>query len=398
MYRSKLLNYLMFGALYFTQGTILAYFLSINALYFLENGLTGMNLGIFGTIAMIPFVIKIFYGMLSDRVSLFGMGHRKPYILIGLAIQIACLFAVPFIDLSSQFWLFVGAAFLLQMGMALYDTCTDGLALDTVPKEEEGTIQAIMVGGRALGLVLTAPLVGVLAEYAGWQWVFWVMAITTLIPIPLVLGIKESERTVEKAFRWDAFRSFKSKYVIAIALVGFLFFLVYAGVNAVVNLSLEVRFPDAFNKAVAGLVSAVLGGGIIAGGIFGGRVLDTLGKRKAIWAALLTSLAANIALALIPSANWAWIVVFILGLSFGVQQTIIFALSMNATDTRIAASMYSILMAVTNVAQGVGMFITGALSDFTSFVVLFILMGAINLLAIPFVATIDQGKEVKQTS
>jgi MFS transporter, PAT family, beta-lactamase induction signal transducer AmpG len=392
MHRSKFLNYFMFGALYFTQGTVLAYFLSINALYFIENGLTGMNLGIFGTIAMIPFVIKIFYGMLSDRVSLFGMGHRKPYILIGLAIQIACLAVVPFINLSQQFWLFVGVAFLLQMGMALYDTCTDGLALDTIPKDEEGTIQAIMVGGRALGLVLTAPLVGLLAEYVGWSWVFWVLAVTTLIPIPFVLTIKESVRPVEKEFRWDAFKAFKNKYVIAIALVGFLFFMVYAGVNAVVNLSLEVRFPGAFNKAIAGLVSAVLGTGIIVGGIFGGRVLDSLGKKKAIWAALLTSLIANIALAIIPSAGWAWIVVFILGLSFGVQQTIIFALSMNATDARIAASMYSILMAVTNVAQGVGMFITGALSDLTGFMLLFIVMGAINLLAIPFISTIEKGK------
>jgi MFS transporter, PAT family, beta-lactamase induction signal transducer AmpG len=392
MHRSKFLNYFMFGALYFTQGTVLAYFLSINALYFIENGLTGMNLGIFGTIAMIPFVIKIFYGMLSDRVSLFGMGHRKPYILIGLAIQIACLAVVPFINLSQQFWLFVGVAFLLQMGMALYDTCTDGLALDTIPKDEEGTIQAIMVGGRALGLVLTAPLVGLLAEYVGWSWVFWVLAVTTLIPIPFVLTIKESVRPVEKEFRWDAFKAFKNKHVIAIALVGFLFFMVYAGVNAVVNLSLEVRFPGDFNKAIAGLVSAVLGTGIIVGGIFGGRVLDSLGKKKAIWAALLTSLIANIALAIIPSAGWAWIVVFILGLSFGVQQTIIFALSMNATDARIAASMYSILMAVTNVAQGVGMFITGALSDLTGFMLLFIVMGMINLLAIPFISTIEKGK------
>ncbi len=392
MHRSKFLNYFMFGALYFTQGTVLAYFLSINALYFIENGLTGMNLGIFGTIAMIPFVIKIFYGMLSDRVSLFGMGHRKPYILIGLAIQIACLAVVPFINLSQQFWLFVGIAFLLQMGMALYDTCTDGLALDTIPKNEEGTIQAIMVGGRALGLVLTAPLVGLLAEYVGWSWVFWVLSITTLIPIPFVLTIKESARAVEKEFRWDAFKAFRNKYVIAIALVGFLFFMVYAGVNAVVNLSLEIRFPGSFNKAIAGLVSAVLGTGIIAGGIFGGRVLDSLGKKKAIWAALLTSLTANIALAIIPSADWAWIVVFILGLSFGVQQTIIFALSMNATDARIAASMYSILMAVTNVAQGVGMFITGALSDLTGFMLLFIVMGAINLMAIPFISTIEKGK------
>ena len=392
MHRSKFLNYFMFGALYFTQGTVLAYFLSINALYFIENGLTGMNLGIFGTIAMIPFVIKIFYGMLSDRVSLFGMGHRKPYILIGLAIQIACLAVVPFINLSQQFWLFVGIAFLLQMGMALYDTCTDGLALDTIPKNEEGTIQAIMVGGRALGLVLTAPLVGLLAEYVGWSWVFWVLSITTLIPIPFVLTIKESARPVEKEFRWDAFKAFRNKYVIAIALVGFLFFMVYAGVNAVVNLSLEIRFPGSFNKAIAGLVSAVLGTGIIAGGIFGGRVLDSLGKKKAIWAALLTSLTANIALAIIPSADWAWIVVFILGLSFGVQQTIIFALSMNATDARIAASMYSILMAVTNVAQGVGMFITGALSDLTGFMLLFIVMGAINLMAITFISTIEKGK------
>ena len=392
MHRSKFINYFMFSALYFTQGTVLAYFLSINALYFIENGLTGMNLGIFGTIAMIPFVVKIFYGMLSDRVSLFGMGHRKPYILIGLAIQIACLAVVPLIDLSQQFWQFVGVAFLLQMGMALYDTCTDGFALDTVPKDEEGTIQAIMVGGRALGLVLTAPLVGLLAEYVGWSWVFWVLAITTIIPIPFVLGIKEGERTVEKEFRWDAFKAFKSKYVIAIALVGFLFFMVYAGVNAVVNLSLEVRFPGSFNKAIAGLVSAVLGTGIIAGGIFGGRVLDSLGKKKAIWAALLTSLIANLALAIIPGASWAWPVVFILGLSFGVQQTIIFALSMNATDARIAASMYSILMAVTNVAQGVGMFITGALSDLTGFLLLFIVMGAINLLAIPLIPTIEKGK------
>jgi len=65
---------------------------------------------------------------------------------------------------------------------------------------------------------------------------------------------------------------------------------------------------------------------------------------------------------------------------------------MNATDTRIAASMYSILMAVTNVAQGVGMFITGTLSDLTSFFVLFVIMGAVNLLAIPFIGTIEKGK------
>lgn len=388
MYRSKFLNYFMFGTLYFAQGTVLAYFLSINALYFIESGLSGLNLGIFGTIAMIPFVIKIAYGMLSDRFSLFGMGHRKPYILIGLLIQFVCLIVVPSIDLPSGFWLFVGIAFLLQMGMALYDTCTDGLALDTIPKEEEGTIQAIMVSGRALGLVLTAPLVGLLAEYIGWNWVFWSLAISTLIPIPFVLGIQEGKRTTERKFNWKAFKTFNNRYVVAIALVGFIFFLIYAGVNAIVNLSLELRFSEQFNKATAGMTSSILGTGIIIGGIFGGRILDTLGKKKAIWSALLTSLIANLAFAVIPNPNWAWIVVFILGVSFGVQQTIIFALSMNVTDARIAASMYSILMAITNIAQGVGMFLTGFLSDIINFNALFFIMGVFNLLAIPFIRII----------
>ncbi len=382
----------MFGLLYFTQGTVLAYFLSVNALYFNENGLSGLDLGIFSTIAMIPFVIKILYGMFSDRYALLGMGHRKPYILIGLAVQVLCLVLVPFIDLKSGYWLFVAVAFLLQMGMALYDTCTDGLALDTVPEEEEGTIQAIMVGGRALGLVLTAPLVGLLAEYVGWNWVFWSMAISTLFPLPLVLGIHAEKKESAEKFNWSAFAAFKNRYVVAIALVGFVFFAVYAGVNAIINLSLEMRFAAEFNKAVAGLVSAVLGSGIILGGIFGGRVLDKLGKKRAIWAALITSLVACLVFAFIPNPRWAWGVVFIVGLSFGVQQTIIFALSMNATDARIAASMYSILMAVTNVAQAVGMFLSASLTDSIGFVWVFVVMGAVNLLSIPFIHTIHRGK------
>jgi len=58
------------------------------------------------------------------------------------------------------------------MGMALFDTCTNGLVLDTTPKDEQGIIQGIMVGGRAFGVVVTASIVGLLAEYVSWISVF----------------------------------------------------------------------------------------------------------------------------------------------------------------------------------------------------------------------------------
>jgi PAT family beta-lactamase induction signal transducer AmpG len=73
------------------------------------------SIGILGTIAMIPFILKIFLGLLSDKVNLFGKGHRKPYILIGLAIQVISLVIVSLIDPGTNFGLFVLAAFFVPI-------------------------------------------------------------------------------------------------------------------------------------------------------------------------------------------------------------------------------------------------------------------------------------------
>src|SRR5512136_2736201 len=106
----KTLRFTLFGLLYFTQGIILGYFAALNALYLLANGLDMADVGIFASIALIPFVIKIFFGMLSDRYNFFGWGHRKPYIAIGLAVQFICLLLVATINPGQQYWTFVGLA------------------------------------------------------------------------------------------------------------------------------------------------------------------------------------------------------------------------------------------------------------------------------------------------
>ena len=386
MYENKTLRYGMFGLLYFTQGTILSYFTALNALYFLSRGLSMTDAGVFGLIALIPFVIKIFLGMLSDRINLFKAGHRKPYILIGLAVQVLCLILVPSIDPGRYFWVFVSVAFILQLGMALYDTCTDGLALDTTPTDEEGTIQAFMVGGRALGVVVTASAVGLLAQYVSWTAVFWLLAVVTLIPVPLVLGVKEGERTVARAFDWKAFGAFKQPAVMFLALLGFLFFMSIAGVNQLVNPFLQETFG--ISLSMAGYYTTVWGVGVVLGGSFGGRLYSRIGMRNSSIAAIITGLAGICLLAAITSPIVAWPLVFIFGLAYGAQQSVYYALSMHYTDARIAASMFSILMAVTNVAQGAGMALSGILSDSIGFRITFIILGVLNLLAIPLLPAI----------
>lgn len=390
MSKQKRTSYVMFGLLYFAQGTVLSYFTALNAIYFLSKGLTMGDVGIFASIALIPFVIKIFLGMLSDKVNLFGMGHRKPYIVIGLVIQALCLIAAPFIDPAGAYWGFVALAFVLQMAMALYDTCTDGLALDIIPEEEHGTIQSYMVGGRALGVVITASIVGLLAEHVSWLAVFWLLALFTLLPLPMVLRLREATRPVERTFDWGAFRAFRHSHVLALAGLGFVIFFIIAGANQMVNPFLETEFGIALSTA--GLITTVWGIGAVLGGAAGGAFIKRLGNRNAVITALAVTFVAVLALALTPNTLVAWPVVVAFGLAYGVCQTLYYALSMNYTDPRIAASMFSILMAVTNVAQGVGMAVGGGLTDAIGFRWTFAIIAALNVVALPLLPIVFRRK------
>lgn len=393
MEQKRLIRYTMFGLLYFTQGTILSYFTALNALYLLEYGLDLTRIGIMGTIALIPFVIKVFLGMLSDKVNILGLGHRKPYIVIGLLVQMICLVFVPLINPGTTFWLYVAIAFLLQMGMALYDTCTDGLALDTTPVSEKGTIQGFMVGGRAVGVIVTASLVGFLAENVSWSAVFWVLAVLTLPPFFFLHTVKEAPRIQERAFDWKAFSAFKQLPVIALAIIGFIFFLIIIGVNQIVNPYLQDTFS--ISLSTAGFFTTIWGVGVVLGSIAGGGMINKLGNRNAVLIAIGVAMVAILSLAAINRLSYAWFLVALFGVCYGTYQTVYFALAMEYTDPRIAATMFSILMAVTNIGQGVGLGLTGFFADSFGFKMTFIVMALLNFAVLPFLPMIF-GKRVKK--
>ena len=387
-------RYLMFALLYFAQGSIMAYFTALNAIYLQSFGLGMSEAGLIGTIGLIPFVIKIFLGMLSDSVNLFGLGHRKPYILIGLVIQAVCLLLVPLVNVGQNFWLYAAVAFLMMMGMALYDTCTDGIALDTTPEEEEGIIQGFMVGGRAAGMVITSALLGLIVQNISWTAGFTFLAIVTLLPLPLVLKAREAEKEAASRFEWSAFKSFTRSHVIALGTLGALYSLIINGANQLVNPFLVERFQ--ISISTAGYIATVVGLGTILGGLVGGNITDRIGQKRSVQTAMIVTI---IGVGLIPmiSATWmAWVLVFIFGFAFGFYETVYFAISMRVTDGRIAATMFSILMAMANIGTGVGLGLTGFLADSVGFVGTFFIIAVVNLTALPLIRVIFAGKQAME--
>ncbi len=393
---SKSSRYIMFALLYFAQGAILSYFTALNSLYLLRFDLTMSQIGLVGAIGLIPFVLKIFLGMLSDRVNLAGWGYRKPYIVIGLLVQSFCLLVVPQINPGSQYGLYALLAFVLMLGMALYDTCTDGYALDTTPIEEQGTIQGFMVGGRALGVVAISAVLGVLVESLGWPAAFYSLAVLSLVPLPLVVQIREKPRKPEQKFSWVAFKAFTQVPVISLAVLGALYSLIINGANQLVNPFLQNQFGITY--AAAGFVTTVWGIGVVLGSLAGGRLTDRWGQHQSVIRAMFLSLGAILLLAFTSAAWMVWPLVVLFGLAYGFYETVYFAVSMNKTDARIAASMFSILMAVANIGTGIGLALSGALVDSIGFGLTFIVLAGLNLLALPLVGLIFGKRQVVPAS
>ncbi|KPL78220.1 hypothetical protein ADN00_06980 [Ornatilinea apprima] len=396
MNRSKTARYAMFGMLYFAQGAILSYFTALNSLYLLSFNISMSQIGLMGTIAMIPFVIKIFLGMLSDKVNFFHLGYRRPYIIIGLLVQSLCLFIVPFINPATHFGLFALTAFILMTGMALYDTCTDGLALDTTPKEEEGAIQGFMVGGRALGVVIISAIIGIVAERSSWTTAFNSLAVLTLLPLPLVLMARETERSAERKFEWKAFSAFTHPSVISLALLGALYSLITNAANQIVNPFLQAEFDISLSSA--GFFTTIWGVGVILGSLTGGRLIDRIGQRRAVHWAIGISIGSIALLALIFNPTMAWPLVAAFGLAFGYYETVYFAISMNKSDPRIAASMFSILMAIANIGTGIGLSLSGSLVDALNYRWTFFIIAGLNLLALPLLGLIFKPGEDRSAS
>ena len=68
----------MFGLTYFVQGSALAYFRNFQKPYLDSLGVDADVIGLLTSILLLLFILKIFIGMLSDRVNLFRLVIVNP--------------------------------------------------------------------------------------------------------------------------------------------------------------------------------------------------------------------------------------------------------------------------------------------------------------------------------
>lgn len=372
----------MFGLLYFVQGAALAYFRNFQKPYLDSLHIDADTIGLLTTILLLPFILKIFIGMASDRVNLFGWGHRKPYIILGVLLASGAFAAAGFVLPDTNFVLFASFIVLGSFAVALFDSTTDGLAIDTTPHQEQGIVQGVMVGGRAAGFIILSLVFGALVQETGYRIVFLLIAFSMLLPLLWVFQVSEpKEREVSQQFQWSAFRVMAQPAFLIFGAYAIFYSIVSFGVDGLVTFFMSSSFGAP--ETLVGQYGALRGLGAVIGAVAGGFLIDRMGRQRSAYGAIAGISIIAVLIGLANNTNTLLLVGVVWGIVWGFQETIFVALAMSLSDTRIAASMFALMMALSNVGTAVGEGLATGLTDNIGFTAVFLLLAGINIINFP---------------
>ncbi len=386
-------RFFLFGLLYFVQGAMLAYVLVFNNLYLRHFGASAGQLSLLNGLLVAPFILKVGIGLLSDkarwRLPGLGRGHRLPYIGLGLILIALGGAAASFVPPVAMFPLFLALALFIALGLALYDTATDGLAIDVTPPNQQEAVQGVMVIGRALGLVMMAAVYGRLIEAAGWPVLFWAVAFFALLPLPPLARAQEpAERPSTHRFNWAALRGLWRPEIGWFSLYAILYSVAVYGANAIITLfaneGLGGTLAQVGDVAALGGVGMLLGG---AAGLVSGRWLSIWRQGAApavLVSAALALLARFATLDNMPLLTLVW------GFCLAAAELVFITLAMAKSDPRMGAGHFAIFMAISNVGTGAGQALSTGLIDTVDFRLIFLGLAAVNLLALPVLTVMQR--------
>ena len=381
--KSRSFRLTMFGMLYFVQGIIVAFTGNFAKPYLNGFGIDADLIGLLFTLLLVPFIFKIFYGMLSDRVNLFGRGHRLPYIVIALIVSMFGILIAGFVNPGANYPLFLSLIVLASFAVALFDTTADALAVDITPIEEQGQVQSVMTSGRASGIIVMSLLIGWIASALGYLWVFIIIAVLMMLPLFWVLQVKEPPRKItgESSFEWGAFKALGKPSYLIFAVYGIVSWVMYQSIEGIVTFYMSNDLNAV--ETQIGTYGSLKGIGMVIGALGTSWLIARLGRRSTAFViaglisigGILFSFAGSVTAVLTLAIFW--------GMVLGLHWTLYMVLAMSRTDARIAGSMFAISMAVSNIGQAVGDGVATGLTDNIGFINVFRLVALVNLLVFP---------------
>ena len=381
-----------FCALYFAQGipwgfmllTLPSYLLDKHGDHFGDDEISKLK-----AIILIPWSFKLIWAPIMDSFTIRSMGRRRAWIIgAELMMAVTLLGMIGLGDLSEQLSALLFMYFLHNCFASLQDVCTDAMAVDLLPPEEQGQMNGMMWGIKLVGKAGGAWALSYVINWGGIEACVWVqvalLAVIVLVPMLFL------ERPGERRLPWSAgsaqgenttsarnplttiVLTIKALSVptLAVYIVFSLFKLFGTGINEVVVNTLYIKhlgWSDLDFTTASGLYTPPL---LILGTLLGGMLADRFGRRLILTVGYGGFAIVAIVFSLCPQFWDQYWFTLTYVLAFETLAAIgsvgFLSMAMRISWSTAAATVFTVYMTLSNVSHVVGNWLAGPVRRITT--------------------------------
>ncbi|MXO50819.1 MFS transporter [Erythrobacter gaetbuli] len=386
--------------LYVGQGMPIGLFWFAISAWMAVNGASAADVGTVAALTALPWSLKLVNGFIMDRYTFLPMGRRRAWILGAQFVMIACLVAAALIDPAvTDVTILGGIGFAVNMATTFQDVAVDGLAVDIMTEEERARGSGMMFGGQAIGVGVATAICGFVIERLGAPAAFLIVA--ALIFALCVYIASFRERGGERSLPWSAGQAHRRNLEIQLDAWWPLLKATFHSMSRAVSL---LWIPCLFGRGMlygaftgatpliganyAGwdtseIASLTATGGLLAGVLcitLGGWLGDKFGAKR-IGLMWLASGIALCAVMYFGVGYWSNSAVFVAFVCFWIPLDMLITvallpISMRLCDPTVAATQFTIYMAVSNFGISFGAFMLGKTDALGGLPAIFLIVGA----------------------
>lgn len=377
----------MLCAMYFAQGVPWGFMTIALVSHLTARGVGDTAAGNLTAIVLVPWTFKLIWGPVIDTMTIRSMGRRRPWIIgAELMMAVSLLGLLMMGDLTENLWLLGWMFFIHNCFASLQDVATDALAVDILPRGEQGRTNGMMWGSKLIGKAMGASVMAL--AIARWGLSSAVIIQFIVLIIIMLFPLLMLERPGEKRFPWsrgeanfrgsdasgmrhpfDVFRDLFQAFSLATTS----FFVIYGLIHTIGWGIVEVITKTLYTQQLdwtAEQVSYVSGLAVfteMAGAFGGGYVADRFGRRKVMVIGFMAYGLAAIIFGCCPHLwNQRWFAAGYLLVNPGllaIGSVGFLSMGMRISWTTASATVFTIYMTVSNVAHVMGNKAVGPLRD-----------------------------------
>ena len=403
----------IFSLNYLFQGMVTSTFAVIVPIYLLSYiGVVDVDeITTIATIIMIPWILKIFFGMITDKVKIKNLGRRKPWIIGPMCLSglMWIVLGIPgLVTADNAIIVFLIIGFFIATGGAFADTAIDGLILDICPKEKLGRTQGFCWGFRSIGMIAGGPIMALLVVLASMpvETLFIILGILMIISSFTILVVKESSEISEVIVVKHLKLMFNNKkdlkvYVYALftslldgiaSLLVSIVILVQMGLLTNLGTKLSLPADDLNIYIYNGNINLIISIGIVLGSIIGGRVSDLISRRLSAYLSfLITTVVLLLMLIPVPSPVllfFSCLIGFAIGYRHSAYSPIVGQYSKRHPE--MSGTYFSVANSFANLGSTLGIALTGIIFGITlNFWSIFLFMAVMSNFGLIGLMTMD---------